>query len=319
MRISSKLAIAATALLAVAAFAPAAFGACGSATLLPTPGPVFMQGSDQCTYCYAAGGFTRLTTAPGGKFWSLGTGNPTIGSGDDNGAFGPDSWIYGNGFAGYNYGAQLPTFATSWTASGLIDGCINNAGPAGTTCTCMLIEDQFAGVGYFALLSDRSSADLNNFDFSHAGGSVELYPIPKARITNTVRENDDSVTLTIDPVVAGGIYENENCDCGIVAYKVFKQEVGQGDPAPGDRALGSGWVELVGSTPFGTAANVNVACTGDLYIAAQLLMADGFATDLVSANSTKVSCDPNLADPVQIDRPVPGRRPTKPISSGRTR
>lgn len=315
MKTLSKLAFVAAAALLVSVAVQPAMAACGTSFLIPIPGPINNQGS--CNFCYSD--VPNLSGNAEGVFWSLGTGIPGDNQGDDSDGFDFQSgWAYGTapllGYYGagdwYNY---QRSFDTNWAAAGAIDGCVTNAGPNGSTCTCVLITDtDHQGNSFFGLFSDQSDASSGNFDFGSADRT--LAPLPKARILNSVR-NAGAVELTVGlEAVSGGLFQDPNCNCGPTGYRVRTQSVAQNAPAPSSRAVAS-WTDRTGVIPVGNNGAFTEACAGqntDVYVAAQLVFADGFESPFVSVQTTKVACNPNLADPKPIER-----RPDRPLNRGK--
>jgi hypothetical protein len=274
-----------------------------------------------------------------GVFWALGTGDPATGLGDDNGTFSQDNWFY--------YYSPAPNwyFAgeidTSWAETG-IDGCLDNAGATGMfdgdECTCILMSDQDGTDGYFAIASamvdgaNDTYFDMPGSDGNGNAGPIILMPIPKPYITNTQVEPGTlhiDLTVTVAPFTAG-VYAKDGCDCGPVGFKVMSMTIPLGDPPPDDRNA-SLWteLELTGGggqtvTPFGSSVTVRSNCGGgnnDVFLATGLVFDSGFAPSVVSINSTRIECGPNLANPLEMreERQLPragmhpGRRPSSSI------
>jgi hypothetical protein len=65
-------------------------------------------------------------------------------------------------------------------------------------------------------------------------------------------------------------------------------------------------------TPVGSPVTVEALCGAtnvDVYLATQLTFDSGFTTDVVSANSTRIECGPNVANPTPIRPRVIPERP----------
>ena len=262
--------------------------------------------------CYDTDGGPPISDDFFGVFWSLGTGSPDVGVGDDNGAWRVSNWSkqVSIPWAGQMY--HYPAWLTlgqgldyvagapfTWSSSPLIDGCVANEGATtgidGTECTCVLLNDQWGGLGYFALLASRTD-ELGDFHLS-TGGDISLKPIPRPRIVDSRRRSNGDVELdlVVDPPGAG-IFQQGGCDCG-VGYKVFAY-VPDG-PFPADRS--AGWFEPRlangGSqpiTPFGQQTTVVVDCdeTRDsvFVVSARVYAGDGFRSRYGGPDSAFVQC-----------------------------
>jgi hypothetical protein len=336
-----------------AVVAQPAFGACGAQGDLVTSGGEFGVSSvysnpnwcgPTATFCSNVG--PALSPATRAFFWDLGFGNQTPGPGNDNGNFGGgfsdtgpatcsgNQWVCANftGGSGF-YGAGL--LVGGWSSSNQVDGCGVAAFPA-TKCSCVLITDQWSGVGYY-LIAGAAHDPTGTFDFTQPGGApLELVPIPKPGITGSQRLQPslDVVLNTRIPAPAAGVYLKDGCNCAPTGYKILQQILPEMSPAPTDRALTAGWTEPnredgspqpANGSPFGTGmgqgVNVRSACgmsDTDVYLATQLIFPDGYRATILSENSTRVECGPNLATPAP-DRPErPERNNTGRVPIGRS-
>jgi hypothetical protein len=319
-------------LLVVAAGSQPAHAICGNAYLITalddggyvTSNPDFVI-PDGAPGCYGSGGYDQAPTSPSfqAHFWGLTVGNPAIGLGADNGVFSPDVWIYGAPPFGGNYFYYRQLF-TNWAANAQIDGCVADAGPVigqidGTECTCILMTDQWNGVGYFALLGKRVNV-TSDFVFDDPGQTgFRLQPIPKPTIVNSVRNpstfNLDSITVRVDP--GPGIFDPDGCGCA-AGYKIVATVLPRGSMPPSDRTTATTWTELSlagggvqAVTPLGATVDVESLCGAsntDVYLAAQIVGDSGFTAANVSENSTRIECGPQLADPMRPAR-EPADRP----------
>ena len=351
MRILNRIAIAAVLALFVAAAVTPAQAACGSAALVSTTDAtgnksfIWNEGVFEATYCngypgYAPAGYYSppVTAAFTADFWALGTGNPTLGAGDDNGAWGADQWFAYYALPTYSFYESAQIF-TNWGAASAIDGCIFNSGPTGAPdpgeeCTCVLLLDQDGTDGYYAMVANSTDAISDSYltqpgnDCNNNAGSIILKAIPKPTISGATWRDpagggDGNVELSLvvsgdpgnynlDPAVCG--------DCGPTAYKVMMFTTGRGLAAPITREVAS-WTEapLVGGgaqpalgTPLGTGLSVETACGGDqdVYLATMLMFDSDYNAGYVSGDSTKVECGSTLADPVNLrPRLRPGTPP----------
>lgn len=322
-KMSNILIGAGLAVLVVAAVQPA-MAACPGGILGNGP-TLSIPGSDQSSYAPTAN--PRLSSAATAVFWALGAGNPTLGAGADSGAFefikfGPFSNNYADT---YNYGLGYPSWAGADWANGNVDGCYTDGGANGTHCTCILVTEERGGVGYFGLFGDQSDAS-GNYDFG--GGAVDLAAIPRARINNSGRQaspNDNLMDLQLSLGSFGaGTFVDPNCanTCGL-QWRVRQQVVAGGAAAPSSRDV-SGWDVVSADLGTGDGTTVTVDCnttpggTGDIYVTAQLVLDSGFESNIVSENTTKVTCDPTLADPKPIEIRRPDARPSRPLNRPRT-
>jgi hypothetical protein len=320
-----RVAIAAAAVLFLAVALQPAEAACGSIGILGTraaTGPSFIWTEGQFTPGYYPGypPFDPAVTAPvtpafDGIFWALGTGDPVSGPGDDSDTWTASAagWFYFN--PSYFGGAYAGEVFTGWGASAEIDGCIL-LNPTG--CTCMLLTDEDGVNGYMALLAaERDAGGSTFFDQPGLDGAgnaspIVLQAIPAPTITNTIRRPslDLDITVTVPPVVAG-LYQKAPCDCTEgLAYKVLAVQQTRGLAPPSTRDAAA-WVELdlpgtlpQGATPVGTAVTVESLCGAtntDVYVATQLVFdtvsGGGFPATVVSANSTRIECGPQIAEP----------------------
>jgi hypothetical protein len=333
MKILSKIAIGTALLMMVAAALPPAEAACGSPILLDTRGENLISNPAWCggggVGCYDTQSGPPVSPNIEGVFWSLGTGNPVLGLGDDSGSFSGglgsgDQWIkqisapFTNGL--YHY----PAFATlkdgdygyqsgnpvNWSLP--VDGCVE-ANPDPDPCTCMLLTDEWNGVGYFAILGAKRSP---NFDLT-TGGDIVFAPIPDATIVGSstdIASADVTVNVRAD-APTGGNYAKDGCVCD-AGFRVYGNIVTRGSTPPTSRS--AGWAPLSGVTAFGGTADAVADCDPateqDLYLGVAVVGANGanapFENISVSANSTRIPCGANLADPGRPGRG--GKRGTDP-------
>jgi len=328
MKLLNGIAIAALTMLLASTLAPANAACSGSTPLLATADngsrsfiwtqdyfvPYYIGVANYPPWMYP--GNPPVTSSFSGLFWALGAGDPATGLGDDNGTHAEDGWF------GYNATPSIDFYYagyidTNWSVAG-IDGCLYNAGSTGSLdgdeCTCVLLSDQNGADGYFAVASGQvnvvgnTSLNMPGSDGNGNSGPIILVPIPKPFITNTVV---DPGTLDIDLTVtvaafSAGVYVKDGCDCGPTGFKVVSIAIPLGDPPPADRDA-SLWteIELAGGgaqpvTPFGSAVTVESTCGSantDVYLATALVFDSGFGPAVVSRNSTRVECGPNMANP----------------------
>lgn len=349
MRMLSRVSILAIATLLVAVAAQPADAACGNLSPIGTRAGSCVTNPELCSFIwtqdvfnpsyapgyapfwYAADARPPVTSAFAGIFWKAGTGDPTVGLGDDSGAY---DFVASGGFyyyavppyGGYNGSYYAGELFVTWS-NPAVDGCIGSL-----ACDCVLLTDQNMGTGYFAALgalADTTGATFVNqpgSDGAGNGGPIILTPIPKPGITASVRVPDGGggfdVDLTVSvPAMTGGVYVKDGCPCMPTGYRVYEQVLDRGAAPPMDRSL-MGWAPAQlpgggdpGVIPVGAATTIRSTCgtiDRDVYLATQLVFDSGFTTDIVSGNATRIECGPNLADPIDVDqkpRPVRDRTP----------
>jgi hypothetical protein len=285
-----------------------------------TPGsqeaPHLVSNPNWCGSDYGCYATPPVSAGLNGVFWSLGTGDPRPGLGDDSGAWHVSHWSthvtvgpYDGEF--YHYPAWLtrpnepaggPGPPFEWNDSPLIDGCVANQGPSpgidGTECTCALLSDQWGANGYFALLGARADA-VGDFEVSIAG-DLRLAAVPRPQILNTTRRPDGDVEVDVlVPPPVSGVFEQGGCNCGL-GYKIFATVFASGELPPVDRSIG--WFETPlanGSaqpvTPFGQSVRIVVDCDDTVRDSAFLLSSrpfsnEGFSGRYGSMDSVIVLC-----------------------------
>ena len=351
MRILNRIAIAAVLALFVAAAVTPALAACGSAAVIGTTDqagnktfvwnggvftPNYYSGYPGYAPAMYPGGNPPVTAAFSSVFWAMGTGNPVVGAGDDNGGFTDDNWFAYYALPAYGFYESGQIF-TNWGAAAVIDGCLSNSGPTtdpdpGLECTCMLLLDQDGTDGYYAMISNSTNAVSDTFytqpgsDGNGNSGPIVMAPIPSPTINGATWRDPGSggdgnveVNVTVagnpgdyilDPGVCGG--------CGPTGYKVMMLNTARGVPGPTTREA-SAWTEaplvgggLQGETALGASVDVETVCGGDewVYLATMLTFDSGYTADYVSGDSTIVECGSTLADPVNLrPRVRPGTPP----------
>ena len=259
---------------------------------------------------------TPLSPAATISFWALGSGDPAIGIGDDNGAY---DLIAGGGFS---YTGSLPTstfggylqagtIATNWNDPN-VEGCLFNAGATaafdGDECTAVLLSDQDGSVGEFALVTAQvgasGSTSLSQPGSDGFGNSspIILKPLPAPTVTDPeldgeidgiiIQANDDLVVELTLPAPTEGLYEDPACGSAASGFRIFHYTVPRGSMPPTDATIVSGgWLlpDLAsgfpqGVTPLGTAVRVHIPCGAsntDVYLGAQLVFDSGFATSVI--------------------------------------
>jgi hypothetical protein len=324
MRKSLKIAIAAASVLALAAVIGQAQASCGAPYTIQNLSPT----GDE-SYIWTEGVFTpnydfygQPTMYPGnppytsnfnGVFWSYG-----VGQANNNGSFGVENWVYYYGLPSYQFYTSASMF-TSWAATADIVGCLFNGGTTpgvldGDECTCTLLTDQDGNTGYYAALGNGIDAGGDTYYGQPGQAPITLKPIPKPTIVGSFRDPVTfDITLDLNVTGADGNYLGDTgaaCNCGATGYKILAQVLPRGAQPPADRAAGTGWnaLSLAGGAlqevnPIGSPITVESLCGSsdqDVYLATQLFFDSDFSTSVVSSNSTKVECGPNVADPQPI-------------------
>jgi hypothetical protein len=277
-------------------------------------------------------GTTPVSENANAIFWRQGFGDPAPGFGADSGIFDlvATGGLYFSAFpsVGYYGGA---TILTGWQPG--TDDCID-----GGNCLCLLITDSDGDDTYYAMASARSAATLTTvLEQGGTDGSgfyqqpIVMAPLSKPSIVGSAGVGPQNagggfseldLSVTVAPTTAG-VYEKDGCSCGPVGFKVLQTIVPRGSMPPSDRSVG--WQEAQLSaggpqdvTPLGAMVNVRSTCGAadqDVYLATEMYFDSGFGTSVVSANSTRVECGTNLADPDEKptkirprqDRPTPKR------------
>jgi hypothetical protein len=268
-------------------------------------------------------------------FWAVGTGDPAVGFGDDNGAYNMRTQGTGFYYYLYDYGGG-ETFKAAATLNGnwdngqfATDGCVGNV-----NCMCVLFSDHDGDTGFFASVGSQSTATLRtSFNLGGSDGFVNNLPIALVAIdppsiTGSVRDQlTHDVDFTVKVAAPAGVYNGGQtadgaCDCAPVGFVVRQQILSSGAVVPSDRDAAAWSLPLKADgsaqtmAAFGTGMTdpgvvIRSACgtsDSDVYLSTQLVFATGFATTVVSGNSLRVECGPTLADP--SDRPRP-TRPTR--------
>lgn len=323
MRIVKTFALAALVLVLAAALTPAQ-AKCDGPAVIVTNSPegrtfVWNEGTftPTCTagfppYQYAA--TNAVSNDFFGAFWQLGSGDVTIGLGNDSGTLDAlntadttQGWFNFYSWATGSYAGEI--FA-DWAVSPAVDGCI---GP--NVCECVLLTDQYEGVGYFAVIAGTTEPTADFF-LTQAGsnctgvgdGLIVMKPVPEPTITRidmdmATRNMTFNVTATA-PV--DGVYNADGCNCGPNGFVVYQAIVDRDAPPPGDRNAAA-WQAMTAETAFGDPAVFESACGGtevDVYLAIGMTYDSGFSGGTypihLSANSLKTQCGPTMAEPTDL-------------------
>ncbi len=238
-----------------------------------------------------------------GNFWSFGTGNPTVGAGDDNGsnlsngnANSNDDWLLGPP-GGNRY------IGGFWSVAG-VDGCIDLAPAPHRTVVLLTAADAPASEaattkGYFALQCKETDAN-GNYALGALGPAV-FAQIPYPRVTSSNRVDTVSVHANVNGPLAnisGGVTADPSCTNLITGYRLCTQVRDNGLGEPGDRSRGAGWTCGNVVSGAGTPTSVDVPCGGpsrSVYLATSLVFDSGFETSFVGQH-VRIPCDPTLSD-----------------------
>jgi hypothetical protein len=284
--------------LAAVIVVPSAQAACG----VPIS---FNQGGYACSgyYCYIQSPGANDIGTLGADFWSLTTGSPALGGGDDDGSWENSGWL-----TRYSptYGIYMVPGA-NWAATSAIDGCIDNKIPAGKVTEVMVaaFSDQGGANGFWAAaVAQRDRAASPQFNFGTFGTNIDLVAIPTPSIVGSRRIDANNIEVDIscpDLCASGGFYGDGSATCPEVVQgcQMFNQQLGLGDAGPGPRDLASGWADtgtVIANGATGTVA-INCAADSSNYLGVAVAFDSGFTSQFVGGNSNRVDCGPNAADP----------------------
>lgn len=229
-----------------------------------------------------------------GYFWALGGGQPGHREGLDNGAFlalGERGWVQ----RPLGYPA---TIDTTWSAASQIDGCIDDAAAeAGPRCVAVLLSDQAAGQGFYALVTAAPSA-LGNYSLAQQDNApLVLAALVSPQLSSAATTpTGASANVRVD-AGSGGKYLDPACSTEtVVGYRLYAQTVVHAAPAPGDlrRDESHGWTLASGGQPlsFGATTAITSPCAAsqDLYLAASLVFDSGFETPHLSRPAGPIRC-----------------------------
>lgn len=260
-------------------------------------GPEFGQLAPSCGggYCYvdSPGQHTAQTLA--GTFWSLGSGIPAIGTGNDSGAWPVGSWLLPSGSSLF--------FGGAWNRSSAIDGCITGSVVPGKPAEIMiaLISDEDgSGEAFFALASARRVAStFPEFDFTFVAGgglpqNIGLVVIPHARVASSTQGGVVEFTSPSLGQVTPGIYGDGSVTAEelIEGYRVYTRTT-----QPSSNRASTGWSAVTGIVPLGQNAVVTVPLGGDRWFGYTLVFESDFETAHVGRPVRSVS----LCHPTDVD------------------
>jgi len=301
------------------------------ALVLPAPASAscgnpltFNQGGYVCPggyYCYILSGATGSDDIASlqADFWALGTGDPAVGSGDDDGSRANSDWLT-------RFGATYPIYmrnTNNWSQPN-IDGCIENPAAPGTEKMIALFSDQATdgSTSYWAVAGAlRVPADSPQFNFKNNPASdIAMVEAPLVQIVASRKISDTVVEVDVAcPNLSAGFYSDGNVlfSEAVQGCAIFQQQLTVGSAGPtgaGSRAT-SNWTSIgtvaSGSTGTVTLSGCNAVDNFSNYLAAGVAFDSGFTTNFVGANSNRVDCGPNVANPTPrfkiIDRDPKGK------------
>lgn len=260
------------------------------------------------------------------NFWALGSGNPALGAGNDNGAIvETDNWLvpYGGGLA----------VLSGWAAR-TYDGCPDNAVPVFSDQRMVLSFSDVDGTGkmtYAVACAGRNPQAGTQFDFTRPGQApLALVPATKAAITNTTRVGNEATITVGVPNFGPGFYTDGSSGCTLAnvipQFDVYKQQTARNVAPAATNDAGGVWVLAATCSSTGVPACVVTTACGttncDNYLAVVPHYNSNFNTGeaatnapaRVSASSTKIAAGPVLAvtpKPKTIPNPrvqAPGTR-----------
>ncbi len=277
-------------------------------------------------WCYTISPGINTPQSIVASYWAFTFGDPVVGAGDDNGDLQDDEPAAGNptGWLRLYPGAPGPYLTGTWADDQQIDGCINDKFAPGKSFEIQLVA--FSDVSadnskaFFAIAGARRdpAAPVAEINFSLMGVDIALVETPKPKIVNaTCGAPGDCSTVNVEvecPPLSGGFYTDGTITASeaIRGCRIFKQIVTRGAAAPSTRDR-SAWTDTAVLVSEGGTGTVGLNCTNDsdAYLATAVEFDSGFMTAHVSANSTRIECGPNLAEPPDVNfKVVP--RPDKP-------
>ena len=245
-------------------------------------------------YCYVISPGVNTPDSIESSFWSLTTGDPAIGVGDDHGAWeDEEGWLVPEGPGAY--------LAGTWSASAAIDGCIDGRLPPGHTSEVMVVAladtDAAGSVGYFAVAAAGRHPDRYP-QFDYAGGiarDLTLAAIPRPAISSVVRVGPNEWLLRVRPPalpeLEAGFYSDgaASLDETFLGFRLYRRDRRVNEPVPSDRHRAA-WTPATAVVPLDSAAEITVQCLGqtETYLATAIVFDRGFETGYVSSNSAAI-------------------------------
>lgn len=287
--------------------------------LSPTPASafcgtsvVFGQGQPNCGggYCYVVSPGLNNNNSIQATFWSLSAGNPAPALGDDNGTYPDNAWLV-------SFGGPNLSFNGDWSASSLIDGCINNAGPTGKMVVALSDVDAVGNAFFATVCVTRDPSVTVQFDQSKIvpTGDIVLKPLPAANITGSARVGTEAQVTVGSPNFASIYYGDAGCSLAAVIpqYDVWIKTIARNAPAPTDHNQDTGSWTLgatcnIGSPCTATSACGTVNCDGFVAVSprynSSFQTGEAIGKARLAANSVRFQAGPTLADPPKFS-PIP--------------
>jgi hypothetical protein len=255
-----------------------------------------------------------------GRYWVLGAGNDDVhadcnaaGLGTDNGNFQADGTC-----------GQVPWYSPApdpqhlnigiGTDAGNTDGC-----PAAGANIAVMFSDTnaansqaFFGIN-IAQMQTSATADMG------LAGPLLMQPLPKPSVA-FVSKAGPTLTLnlnwTVPPnmcIAPGG--DSTSCAQAIQGWDIYKREDSKLAPVGDNSRARTNWT-LLSSVGNVSAASVVFACTTTTNNVARLALVprldSGFRPDFVGTGSTRVECDPTIADPSGKFKIIDKKAPLQP-------
>lgn len=246
-------------------------------------------------YCFVTSPGINTADSIFSSFWSLKTGDPVAGQGDDNGTWDSrNNWLLP-----FEPGSVL---LGDWSASSGIDGCIEGRIPPEKSSEVMAVAfsdtDAMGAYGYFAIATvARNPLGYPQFDFSSGlGTDIGLVLIPRPVVASAERISPSTWLLDIAPppatALAPGFYSDGSTVLSeaVVGYRIYRRDIDFGESPPSDRHR-SAWTPATGIVPLGEHASLTVDCLGKpTFLATALVFDSGFETGHVSEQLWLVLC-----------------------------
>lgn len=229
------------------------------------------------------------------NFWTLGFGNPTLGSGADNGVFTAQAdWIIASP-AGLAINGD-------WSANNY-DGCPDISQP-NTDLQRMVVSfsdvNPSGNMTYAVACVGRNTQAASQFGFDGVGEGIVLVQAPKAGITNSVRNaTTGEATITVGvPDFSAGHYTDGSTGCEqasvIPQFDVYKQTTGRDIPPTTSNDAGGAWTLVATCSTSGSpACTVVTTCGGtncDNYLAVVPKYNSNFTTaDAATGSPARIS------------------------------
>lgn len=250
-------------------------------------------------YCYVFTSGDNNSSSVKGFYWVLGEGSTRNSGGYEfDGTGGSQPWFIPGS-----------PFTNGWSLTTTVNNGQTTGCPAPDP-TVWVFSDSSPTGGLYGL--SASDEDLTNFlaydlGIGMTGGRLTLQPVPAVSITGASSpEPNLVVNLGWTPNGASAFQTNSATITGVgqvlTGWRLYKFEVPRGGAAPSTLAVAD-W-QLV-TTFAGTTTNVGSAtfqcddpANNEVFLALAPDLDNGFTTSAyVGGVSTRIECDPNVADP----------------------